>query len=119
MRQENIIRNIIPTLKDLSIPDILGNFKNERDYLNTIEILSSSTKEYIHRLNYIKSNVFPNIENHVNFLDIGPGNGALTQEIMKKFKNITLVDTNKEVLNNIELKKLIPKKLINPFWMYH
>lgn len=114
MRKESVIkRNLdaLPISKNIEIPDILGHFKDDKTYLKTIEILSASTKEYDHRLNYIKSSVLPNIPHPNFFLDIGPGNGKLTQEIMKNFEYTTLIDTNKEVLENSKFRAFSPHKI--------
>ena len=53
------------------------------------------------------------IDNDTNILEIGPGTGAITYLLAKKFKQVTAVEIDLKMCNILKEKKISNLKIIN------
>lgn len=87
--------------------DIYGNFNNTEEYLITLKLLAASGQEKTHREIILFREVISKMTSKNfrtnSFLDIGIGNGELTRYFAPFFSRVTIVDQNKEILNNFVL----------------
>lgn len=92
------------SLKAKSIPQPLwyGKFINNEHYMQTLDLILSSTMETKHREIFFSKEVSPRIHNKNTLLDIGPGTGELSVSMAMLFNNITLVDVNDIALTRTE-----------------
>ncbi len=88
--------------KKISMPLIYGEFIDELHYLNSIEVLFLSTAETKNRELFLQKLVQPKVKAKGNFLEIGPGDGALVKKIGTDFESITVVDNNEKILKCLQ-----------------
>jgi len=88
--------------KTIDEPLVYGAFNSEKHYLNTLKLVLDSTNETSNRINFFQKKVLPSIKKSRRFLDIGPGDCALTKAIASDFEHITAVDLNQHILNELE-----------------
>lgn len=93
--------------ENIESPFILGKFNNENHYLDTLVLVLSSTHETHNRVSFILNEILPGLPEHGSLLDVGPGDGTLTNAVAHKFKHITLIDVNHHALHNLQ-KRLAP-----------
>lgn len=85
---------------DIEPPELYGIFRNDQHYLDTLEVLASSTTEASHK-EQIFEEVILNLSAYHNLLDIGVGIGDFTYKVASYFENTTIVDKSIEALNNV------------------
>ena len=93
----------------IECPDVFGKFNNEQHYLKTLNLVLSSTNETRNRILFCLNEILPLIPVDGSLLDIGPGDGSLTQTLAHHFQNITMVDVNHHALNI--LKNALPSSI--------
>lgn len=93
----------------IECPDVFGKFNNEQHYLKTLNLVLSSTHETRNRILFCLNEILPLIPVEGSLLDIGPGDGSLTQTLAHHFQNITMVDINHHALN--VLKNALPSSI--------
>ena len=85
----------------LTTPHRFGMFINDQHYLDSVDLLINSTTETQRRNILIEQEVLPSLTHFDNMLDIGVGNGELTEFVGQHFTNITIVDNSLDTLNKI------------------
>lgn len=87
--------------KRLEVPSLYGKFLNDRHYMETLDLILSSTDETIHRGLFYSKKILPHLEKVENLLDVGSGNGKITKMIGESFKEITLLDSCSMALDQV------------------
>lgn len=92
-------------LSYISTPRMYGRLDDEDMYLNVMKLFFQSTDETNHRHQYFKQYIKNTIPLD-HFMDVGIGDGAITQILSPFFKKATLVDTNSIALQQAFTKSL-------------
>jgi len=103
-RSEQVIKFSEMLGKKFGEKEYYGKFSNTEEYITTLNLLLSSTLEADHRDEILFREVLPKLSRLARtktFLDIGVGNGDLTKRFAQYFVNVTVVDKNKDSLNNV------------------
>src|SRR3990167_8163848 len=106
---EERLQKLTSLAKSIEEPLVYGKFNSEEHYLKTLELVLASTDETRSCINFIKSKILSSLESRNSILDIGPGDGSLTKDIICQFNHITAIDPNIYALNKLE--NLIPKAI--------
>ncbi len=96
--------------KTLPEPQLFGTFQDDIHYKKTLELMLQSTLETRHNGLFFKRIVLPLLQRKKTLLDVGPGDGEITSWVGNSFKEITAIDTNKEIINALNTRKKILKK---------
>lgn len=80
---------------------IMGDFNNEKHYLDTLKLVLDSTNETENRIIFFQEKILPQTEYKRRLLDVGPGNFALTKTLIPGFQHLTAVDANEHILNEM------------------
>ena len=87
--------------KTLPVPEIYGKFRDQNHYLDSVDLLLASSLEVEHRYEILSKEILPKMKGLQKLLDIGIGNGHLSEFVGKYFSYITAVDVSLESLNNL------------------
>lgn len=98
---EENMRIMAEKSKDIFLPGNLGEFIDETHYLESIGILFLSTKETRNREIFLKKFILPKLKNRERILDIGPGDGGALRMLGDEFDNVSIIDNNEKIINNI------------------
>jgi SAM-dependent methyltransferase len=96
--------------KKIPVPPRFGEIIDDNHYLQTLEFVLNSTIETKHRCLFFLKNILPRLQSYDALLDVGVGDGQLTNLISRNFKLVTAMETNKVALDNLGAKKKIIKK---------
>jgi ubiquinone/menaquinone biosynthesis C-methylase UbiE len=75
-------------------------FKNSSDYINAVDVLIKSTGCLNNRVQFLKNEVLPYLPAYDKMLDVGIGCGCLTKHLLPSFKKATLIEPEKDFLEN-------------------
>lgn len=90
--------------KQIDQPLVPGQFNNEKHYLETLKLVLESTHETRARINFYLNEILPMSPSKKAFLDVGPGDGSVAQMISPYFQHLTAIDSNAQILDELELK---------------
>jgi len=94
--------NVIKTRADaLPLAPIFGIFDTPAAYIETLDILIASSREIPHSDEMLERYLWPTIPQNSSLLDIGVGNGMLSYKAGVHFANVTVVDTEAALLDNV------------------
>ena len=93
--------NLAAEAETIATPCIYGRFLNDEHYLKTLSLVLNSTHETRNRIIFFLKAILPKLKEKQSFLDIGPGDGLVTLPISQHFKQVTVIDNNQKILNNL------------------
>lgn len=85
-----------------------GKFHSKEDYLDSLYVLNNIGTELTSIRKFIEKLILPSLKNKHSFIDIGVGDGSITNFVGCHFANITLVDPAAKSLENVSL---LPKQV--------
>lgn len=89
---------------------VYGIFSSDKEYLDDVRLLISSSKETQNRISFVEKEILPNIKKEC-LLDVGVGNGELTKVFCNQFSELHLLDPSKAALDKIN-QEIYPTKTI-------
>lgn len=98
--------------KTIEEPVVIGKFNNDEHYIETLKLTLHSTLETNNRILFFQNTILPIIYTKNSMLDIGPGDGSITNQIAPYFKKITAVDPNYCTLENLDILISDPENFI-------
>lgn len=99
---QNLLNHLSLFAETIEEPQIIGDFNNEKHYLDTLKLVLDSTNETENRIWFFLKEILPTLTSKNRLLDIGPGNFALTKSLLPSFSHITAVDESQYVLNGMD-----------------